>query len=283
MSSRPITGIQTPTSCQPGHSGSFFSLPPEIRNIIYHYLAPKSSDPLFPSISQREHAIDRPRSFGKLQPPKATPSSKNLKPTCLALAHTCRQAYLESSTRHYANKTFLIYSGHNLRDFLSDVSPAHICSVEGLRITRPTLMIPLKPPTAGPTSAPKSAQELLDIATAQRDGPITSHHVALLRNFKGLRTLSLNDTYQAWNPILGGETMRMLAVGLGRSLPKLEKIVLKMEVPMRPRSGYITRCTDEGVQKWLPGWTSYHVHRSLGDIENGMEIITETLVREVPV
>ena len=282
------TSIQQPTSSQPKNSGGFFNFPPEIRNMVYDNVA-ASFDIFVPKKSHREWAVDCPKVYVK-NSFKGSDSSKALKPSSMALAHTCRQAYGESSNRHYRNKTYLIHSGYLLQKFISEVSPAHVRTIEGLRVNSLSRMKPLKTAPkrpVGPTSAPRSA-----VATSDTpDTPyslvhpehIAPQHLAPLKAFHGLKRLIIREKWDTSKVLLPGDpspfgkTIRVLAT-LGNDLPRLERIELKSEVPYPLMQGWGTfpRDTDE-----VPGWHWVVQNESL-DRKTGVYHITEILTRECP-
>ena len=99
------------TTSQPSSPGSFFSLPPELRNEVYGCLANTSP-------------IDTTSKLENL-----TNESTPLKPSRSALTNTCRQTYLESSTLFYTHTTFKLLTPA-LPAFLRAIQAPHILSIQ---------------------------------------------------------------------------------------------------------------------------------------------------------
>ena len=304
MSSLANINIQQPSSYQSTNRGSFYQLPGEIRELIYDYVLTKKEDIFFPKISQQEYAKKWLAPYDKVSS-ALSHQPTDRKPTVLALAHTCRQAYYESSKWHYSNKTFLFASGNLLQKFVQDVSPNQVESIKNLKVMSLTRMWSApgtNEPFYRPTSQPRwmspddlNEQLALDLTSWNKQfGRITEQNINTLNNFQSLETLIVGRRYypkdrQLFQMRTGNitnwlhedrqlfELSTQMLVDLCTSLPGLKKIVFQTDVPADEPNSYPGVLNEAGR---VPGWTCT-TGESVFVRSGWIERVTETLSRDL--
>ena len=289
MSSYTNINIQQPTSCQPGGPGYFFQLPAEIRNTIDDLTTHvRSENTFWPKFSQQEYAIKYLMPYGKATCAKSCQSA-DLKPTVLALAHTCRQAYFESSSRHYGTKTFVFASGDLLQKFVQEVSPMQVSSVKQLKIIKlarmaydPNPACPnLGKEAVGPTSANICAAAWEDLvleeaAYMDKLGRIAEQNINSLKKFHSLKTLTVGRKWLPEHEGLFEDHIEKLAT-VYESLPNLAEIVLMTDVPQELNI-YPGLLNEFGHNPRCIYTTGESKHVQQGTYERITEILTRELV-----
>ena len=134
------TIIQPPIAQQPKTTGSFFSLPGEIRNKCYAIVL-SGSAPGNIRVHSKEERATRDRVYAirenRQSPPRAMLPSGN------ALLHTCRQAYHEGARFYYEDNKFVVFSDPICNAFAKSLSPIHVASIRRLNVNILALRRPI--------------------------------------------------------------------------------------------------------------------------------------------